>query len=86
MTGREGSCGTLSWLVGMSTQLAACVSVRGRAREREQGREREAGCARRGAEERRREERGASAPASMRTASLFRAQLIWLSVGVNAAV
>lgn len=58
MTGREGSCGTLSWLVGMSTQLAACVSVRGRVREREQGREREAGCARRGEERRGGEERG----------------------------
>lgn len=62
MTGREGSCGTLSWLVGMSTQLAACVSVRGRARERESkgGRERQAALLeeRRGGEERGGEERG----------------------------
>lgn len=67
--------------MGTGVELAACESVRGRARE--QGREREAGCEERRAEER---ERGSSAQLAGGQASLFRAQLIWLSVGVNAAV
>ena len=66
-------------LVGISIELAASVRVRGRARE--QGREREAG-----GEESRAEQSGSGAQLAGGQASLFRAQLIWLSVGVNAAV
>ena len=83
MMGEEVSWGTSGTgsLVGTGVELAACESVRGRARE--QGREREAGFEERRAEQRR---GGSSAQLAGGQASLFRAQLIWLSVGVNAAV